>query len=1484
MRYVLKCEQSAETTNVPIENNLLNVQTTSTKVSDYYDDDDEESDQNNGSNQNQADKSVQLSEDDDDLASLNDTLAYGNGSEILHVRSGKINQPKSVINLTNAMQFKHWLEHKSEELLELNNNFSGFKTLNSSYYAHLGKDAKFAWINFTEMIINISSRISDVLYDKTLVVKNLTDLVEKTFKEYASDTDKVVDSTQHLYYDSKSPKAFCDVYEEYNKNKIKGPLKTRNTTPIPTIHMSSQSSSSGSSTTYSSGQSDEAGKMPRSKRKIGEQLDEDEENDDDDDDDSELIFNFDELDYRSKRDAVKIENMSDEPDDSSTKSGEKLNNPKYENVSISKKITASTTKKTKTKKTKVTSTSTTKTPITTTPITTPPKTSTEINDLDDEDDDGEYEGEGDNSIGFLDNTFSEQFWDITCLNRTFDENFKAVQRINRHKSSVQVPVNVFKQDIAINMTAYWTEALDEQFKKNYDSDNELFWQYFCSTNGLFRRYPSAYWSVSKNDFFDCRLQTWYIMGAASPKDAIILLDTSGSMTGLRLEIGKRLIEFIIDTFSDNDFFNIMTFSNTVQYLLHDEPDYVDKFIQAGKANKQKFVDRLHIFKNTSQQARLAKPLEKVFTLFNESGSERSCSNKMIMIITDGHADDVHPIFEKYNSDKRIRVFSFKIGRDMTDPKEIKELACNNNGQFYHVVTLTDINEHVYEYIPVLSRPMALKNNPETAWSNVFIGYLDKELKIAVARPAFRDVSINLNDYEINTYKGLNLSFKVDNFEKHVKKNKNAHMYYITNDSEMDLIQKAEKEMRTQQVLLGVVGIDVPVLRLISKVSPKYQMGVGIYIIMLDNNGFIVYHPSIKKEIAMSAFDFKGTSHSIDMNKFEIPIGNEEEFEELEHEMIDQITSNKTLENWKREGLRVIRRKTEYVFTSVFKTPFSVAIASPSSFGRYYIDLPSERESDYVEQLKEILQKKQIPTSSIQLYNCSYSYNRMLEKLLNPKQNLDFCIRYLHEDIDQVLAMKSDLLLHNSYFHLYNFSLFVQNKNLVLSAFYGTYSGITFYLPVTFARSKGESSANASSSSFASHVDEADEYELYNATYNLFSTETNKHTYSFEKQYYTRSIEFSDYLRTELKTHHEPVVIYFLNETTKDSIDDTISAALPIWYDKVPTAVAGVVYDSRKLRKLIFDSPASCESEDCMNLCHRRAELNLTCYLVDEHAIVIMTNSEEPAKVGQTLYKINPWLMLQLEIEGLYDLVIPGSQLEDCSSLPTKYNSASAIFSFVKHGLALIQSVLYFLVYSLMQFVTYAQVSAKTSSSSSAAAAAASAELVNSMNLKRLEWRIRNNHCFYFGVYSFNINKWKQTDSSEVKVWCNSTKIQKHYLAGYLKHSNLLLLVVEEDNDNTLFECGNMKDLVKQRPASWNSRIKTSSSTINTNKSNDTNTSNSTINKYKINRYRKNPESCHNYFPNESSIFFCKSSSSSIRTGYIGISLGLLVKFVSLFLI
>lgn len=49
----------------------------------------------------------------------------------------------------------------------------------------------------------------------------------------------------------------------------------------------------------------------------------------------------------------------------------------------------------------------------------------------------------------------------------------------------------------------------------------------------------------------------YIQAASSPKDVIILMDISGSMTGQRNEIAKATVLKILDTLSDEDYFNVI---------------------------------------------------------------------------------------------------------------------------------------------------------------------------------------------------------------------------------------------------------------------------------------------------------------------------------------------------------------------------------------------------------------------------------------------------------------------------------------------------------------------------------------------------------------------------------------------------------------------------------------------------------------------------------------------------------------------------------------------------------------------------------------------------------------------------------------------------------------------------------------------------------------------------------------------------------------
>ncbi|XP_059352262.1 voltage-dependent calcium channel subunit alpha-2/delta-3-like isoform X2 [Daphnia carinata] len=301
--------------------------------------------------------------------------------------------------------------------------------------------------------------------------------------------------------------------------------------------------------------------------------------------------------------------------------------------------------------------------------------------------------------------------------------------INTSVSAVHVPTNVFDGGPDVMNGILWSEQLDRIFMTNYESDPSLTWQYFGSSTGFMRQYPATKWGQGEwePDLFDCRLRPWYLQAAASPKDMIILVDTSGSMTGVRKEIAKHVVLTLLDTLSENDFINIYKFSEVPIPVV---PCFKDKLVQANLENVRELRNGM-MESETNDIANFTSAFTTAFEIlakYNRTMQGSQC-NQAIMLVTDGAPIGYREIFEKYNwPHKPVRVFSYVIGREIIDTAATNWMACANKGYFARVTSLAEVREQVLKYIPVLSRPMVMyqKDHP-VIWTSAYIDIAEPKL-------------------------------------------------------------------------------------------------------------------------------------------------------------------------------------------------------------------------------------------------------------------------------------------------------------------------------------------------------------------------------------------------------------------------------------------------------------------------------------------------------------------------------------------------------------------------------------------------------------------------------------------------------------------------------------------------------------------------------------------------------------------------------------
>lgn len=350
--------------------------------------------------------------------------------------------------------------------------------------------------------------------------------------------------------------------------------------------------------------------------------------------------------------------------------------------------------------------------------------------------------------------------------------------VNTDESAVHVPVHIYPGDANVINGIAWSEQLTKRFRENFARNPKLTNQYFASQYGFLRLFPAQKWQIARTDpdLYDARMRPWYAAGASSRKDVVILVDSSGSMTGSRRDIAKGVVFEILDTLTDNDHFMILKFSDSVQQvgvpgcakmrvarrppniparnvatqldaarlqaaqsgsmmglnasgniaadLLQsvNETDIESLFLAPASGRNVRHV-KTNFTIPTSGIANFSRALVTAFEVlrkYQDTDTLGSKCNQAIMLITDGSPSDFEDIFRWYNyPNAPVRVFTYLIGRDAGDMSNTKMMACHNRGYYTHVINLAEVRETVQQYIPVMARPLVLNGTHPITWTPAY---------------------------------------------------------------------------------------------------------------------------------------------------------------------------------------------------------------------------------------------------------------------------------------------------------------------------------------------------------------------------------------------------------------------------------------------------------------------------------------------------------------------------------------------------------------------------------------------------------------------------------------------------------------------------------------------------------------------------------------------------------------------------------------------
>nr|QQY02500.1 voltage-dependent calcium channel subunit alpha-2/delta-1 [Cryptocotyle lingua] len=798
--------------------------------------------------------------------------------------------------------------------------------------------------------------------------------------------------------------------------------------------------------------------------------------------------------------------------------------------------------------------------------------------------------------------------------------------VSLNYSTAHVPTNVYDLSKTLVSVGNWTGTLDRVFQENAAADPTLKWQYFGSSTGFFRFYPGSMWDIQLDelrlDFFDCRSQPWYLSASSYAKEMIILVDKSGSMKGRSDIISNATVTEILNTLTENDFFNIIMFTDTPRYA---DPAIQDRLIQAYKYNKDRMVRKFQDF-TPNGTASYERALTEAYGLLNKTrenhDTAKHCS-QMLMIITDSVPDSYKELLEKLDPDKNVRIFVYLLGQHSPAEPYVKELACITRGYTVTIATLTDVKENVLKYLNVVARSNALLNYGFITWSGVLV----QQFNLRKLTP---------DNFTTHFTANIKLRMKgqpIVDAESQIKREEPKIDTMIASKEEEPVLytsvaeavyDRTKKAMRLKQGnLLGVAGIDVP-LQSFRDALRGWEVGVNNYLFAVDNNGFVLFHPGYRPVYKSTV---KSYYQNVDLNEVEVPqdvkidpnTGTPNYDTPLRQTMIERERKVNELETQiiTDNFHTMFQANMKYFSTPIEQTPFTLGLAVwwNNETGRGY-PIPEFTGASAVEkeQFKRTEMDAFAPIYAEENGNeCSALHNYTNQgATLSPYQFCQFdkelaalwqlnpiCVlRRILLDGDLQNRMKCDTD------YLARIRLDARETQ-ILQKFW------------TQIASSPLISKWGIQQAFSFH--HSGFIRFHNFSSPVYPNFIKDHIFGVEDPLYAETVLTNQYFQSQkLAVFHPPPNDLFRHFSSQQ-LDVPIPMTMTIYNERhqVPMAVVGLQITHQQLQKQFNQMTNSCVTEQCKSC----GTEDVDCYLINQAALVLASSGGEK-EIGQSLKEIN----------------------------------------------------------------------------------------------------------------------------------------------------------------------------------------------------------------------------------------------------------------------